>query len=494
MRARTPGAVPYCSPAHPNPTMEACFTGSRCSIRFCHLAGWCSRRLLIVWLVGRCLVETAAGSDAAAALRILRDECLGCHKPGKAKGGLLLTTREKALAGGDNGPALAPNKSHDSLLYQLCLKTGDPHMPPKKQLADADVTTIKSWIDRGAPWDASVFDEPPKIEPVKLSAMPESYQPVLALALSPDEHQLAVACANVIVLRDLSKPDRPVLAKLAGHQEAIQSLAWTLDGKLLVSGGFRHVRIWDVAATKEVGRVSEKMVGNITALAIASDKRTLLAADGLPGIGGFIHRIDLAQRKVLGAWKAHEDVIYSLRFSPKGDMLLSAAADKLAKLWNAPDQKPVSIFEGHTNHVLAAVFNHDASQIATAGADKEVKVWDAKSHEQIISLGDKKNVYTALAWTPDSKALIAITDKGGGSIFTDLKTHTGGERSETGKEQRLSSVDEMFYCLAVTADSKTIFAGSDDGMVQVWDGGGKSAGRIEDEPADRRMHHSSSRN
>lgn len=429
----------------------------------------------IVWGLAS---HPAWSADDAAALRILRDECLGCHKPGKAKGGLLLTTREKALAGGDSGPSLVPFKSRESSIFQLLHKTGDPHMPPKKQLADADVAVIGAWVDRGAPWDARVFDELPNVSPVKLAPMPEAYKPVLALGVSPDEKRLAVAVANTLVIHDLTKADRPVLARLAGHPEAIQSLAWSPDGRLVVSGGFRHVRLWDAVAMKEAAVVGDKMIGNITAVAVAADSRTVFAADGLPGNGGFVHRIDLAGRRIVATWKAHEDVIYSLRLSPRGDRLLSAAADKLAKLWTTADNKLAAFFEGHTNHVLAAVFNADASRIATTGADKEIKVWDVKSHEQIIRLGDKKTVYTGLAWTPDGKALIAVNDKGGGSIYTEFKVHTGGERAESAREQRLASVGEMLYCVAVSADGKTIFAGSDQGAVQVWDAAGKSAGQI----------------
>ncbi|HYF36049.1 MAG TPA: c-type cytochrome domain-containing protein, partial [Prosthecobacter sp.] len=148
-----------------------------------------------------------AQSDPKPALRILRDQCLGCHKPGKAKGGLLLTTREKSLKGGDTGPAFVPGKAADSLVYQLALKEGDPHMPPKKQLSDTDLAALKTWIDSGAVWDASVFDELPTVKPLALNGLPKNYQPVLALALSPDEHLLAVTRGNVVAIHDLAKSD-----------------------------------------------------------------------------------------------------------------------------------------------------------------------------------------------------------------------------------------------------------------------------------------------
>jgi WD40 repeat protein len=431
------------------------------------------------------LLSAFAGSPAYAetdpkpALRILRDECLGCHKPGKAKGGLLLTTREKMMKGGDSGEPVLPGKGADSLLYQLLLKEADPHMPPKKQLSDADVAAVKAWIDAGAQWDTSVFDELPPARPVVLQELPKGYQPVLAVSLAPDDKTLAMARGKNIVLHDISKPERPMTGLLSGHAEPVQSLAWTPDGKRILSGGFRQIRIWEVETLKEAGKVEEKLVGPITALAVTQDGASLFAADGEAGGAGFIHKIDLSSLKVTATWKAHEDNIYALRLSADGKRLASAAADKLARLWDVETGKLTATFEGHTNHVLSVVFNKDATQIATAGADREIKVWDIRSGEQEVSLGEKKIVTTALAWTPDGKAIVAVNEKGGGSIFTDLKRHTGGERSETAKVAKINGVKAMLYAVAVTSDGKSIFAGSDDGRVYVWDSGGKEAGIIQ---------------
>lgn len=434
------------------------------------------RQLLILVLI---LPEIAPADDPAPALRILRDECLGCHKPGKAKGGLLMTTREKVLAGGDSGSAIHAGKGKDSLLFQVLSAEHDNHMPPKKQMGSAEVELIKAWIDAGATWDARVFEELPVVKPVKLSPLPKGYMPVLALALSPDGKKLAVASANIITLHDLTKAEHPLVGKLLGHVEAVQSLAWSTNGKTLISGGFRLVKIWDVETAKEKATISGIMIGNITALSITKEGATLFAADGLPGNGGFIHRLDLAQAKIVNTWRAHDDLIYGLKLSPKGDRLLTASADKLARLWNVADGKMIAFFEGHTNHVLAADFNADATQIVTAGADREIKVWDVATRNQEIKLGDKKSVYSAVDWTTDGKSLVAVTDKGAGSIFTELQKHSGTERSETGKERKLTSVGQMLYSLSVTADGKTIFAGSDDGIVHVWDGTGKVLEKIQ---------------
>lgn len=428
------------------------------------------------------LISTSAASaavDIKPALRVLRDECIGCHKPGKAKGGLLLSTHEKMMKGGDNGAAVIPGKAADSLLYQLVLKDGDPHMPPKKDLTAGQMAALKIWVDAGAVWDASVFDEAPAVKPVKLTSMPASYQPVLAMALSADEKKLAVARANAISILDLSKPERPVLAKLEAHPEAVSSLAWSRDGHWLVSGGFQKLIVWDMTSLKQARLITESLLGGLTALVVSADGKFIFAADGETGGAGFIRKFDLATGKLLATWKAHEDNVLALRLSAKGDRLLSGGADRMAKLWDVSNHKLAAVYEGHTNHIVAVALNQDGSQIATAGADREVKLWNTVSGEQETTLGDKKTAFAALSWSLDGKTLVALNEKGAGSTYTDFVRHTGGERSERAKERKLTSLGEAPTQVAISADSKWIYASTFEGKLYVWEtASGKAATEV----------------
>jgi WD40 repeat protein len=129
--------------------------------------------------------------------------------------------------------------------------------------------------------------------------------------------------------------------------------------------------------------------------------------------------------------------------------------------------------------VLSVAFNKDATQIATAGADREVKLWNTLSGEQEATLGDKKTPCSTLTWSPDGKTLVALTEKGGGSLYTDFVRHTGGERSEAAKTRKLTSIPETPTSVVITSDSKTVFAGAFDGKVYVWDGAtGKTSGEL----------------
>ncbi|MBU6400454.1 MAG: SUMF1/EgtB/PvdO family nonheme iron enzyme [Verrucomicrobia bacterium] len=92
---------------------------------------------------------------------ILEVSCLGCHRPGEAKGGLRLDTREQAFKGGESGPAVAPGRPRASPLYATIAAApdNDDLMPPRKKngpLSRTQIQLLRQWIEEGAEWPAGV--------------------------------------------------------------------------------------------------------------------------------------------------------------------------------------------------------------------------------------------------------------------------------------------------------------------------------------------------
>ena len=79
--------------------------------------------------------------------------CLECHGGEKTKSGFDLSTREKLLEGGEHGVAVVPGKATGSRLVKLIRREEEPHMPPKKPAAKADIDAVVKWIDLGAAYD-----------------------------------------------------------------------------------------------------------------------------------------------------------------------------------------------------------------------------------------------------------------------------------------------------------------------------------------------------
>ncbi|MBW3539621.1 MAG: DUF1553 domain-containing protein [Planctomycetes bacterium] len=92
----------------------------------------------------------------AAVAPILEERCLRCHSGAQPKGGLDLSTRQNALAGGDSGPAVVPGKVEESLLPGF-IEGERPEMPKGDEpLSAAQIQTLRKWIAAGAQWPEQV--------------------------------------------------------------------------------------------------------------------------------------------------------------------------------------------------------------------------------------------------------------------------------------------------------------------------------------------------
>ena len=87
---------------------------------------------------------------------ILSKSCQRCHGPKKQEGGLALHVQERALAGGDNGPAIVPGKSAESRLIRYVAGLDEDNMMPPEGAGDpltpAQIGLLRAWIDQGARW------------------------------------------------------------------------------------------------------------------------------------------------------------------------------------------------------------------------------------------------------------------------------------------------------------------------------------------------------
>src|SRR4051794_6868166 len=85
---------------------------------------------------------------------LLRERCYECHShdAGKAKGGLVLDSRNGWAIGGEHGPAIIPGKPSESLLFRAVIHSDpDLQMPPKKKLSADELSKLRDWIALGAP-------------------------------------------------------------------------------------------------------------------------------------------------------------------------------------------------------------------------------------------------------------------------------------------------------------------------------------------------------
>ncbi len=96
---------------------------------------------------------------------ILQAKCMGCHNSSKAKGGLIMETKELLLKGGKDGALWDTTKADLGLLLErihLPMEQKE-HMPPsgKTQLTDDETALLYLWIKNGADFTKKIMELDP---------------------------------------------------------------------------------------------------------------------------------------------------------------------------------------------------------------------------------------------------------------------------------------------------------------------------------------------
>ena len=320
-------------------------------------------------------------------LPILRANCIACHNKTDAESGLVLESPAEMLEGGSEGPAVVPGQSAQSLLLNVAAHQVEPFMPPEdnesgaKNLTSEELGLIKIWIDQGAKGEVTGSSSPIIWQP-----LPNVVNPIYAVAVSRYGEYVAAGRGNRIFVYHIptkSRVGQLTDPRLEGHPAAqgvgmahldlVQSLAFSPDGQLLASGGYRTAKIW-----RRITRVRQATLltqaGEVTATAQSPAGRHV--AIGLQD--GKILLIDPASNEPFSPITAHQAPVRGLAFSTDGTRLVSGSDDESFQV-----RKVDALLEPTVVNIKAVVravaFVEGDTRIATGGEDGTVRIWEIVS-------------------------------------------------------------------------------------------------------------------
>ena len=193
--------------------------------------------------------------------------------------------------------------------------------------------------------------------------------------------------------------------ELTGHSDEVKAIAFSPDGKWLVSGSAdKLVKVWRLSDGTNT-LTFDKHKDKIVALAFHPDGSLASASQT---------EVHLWHPEKLEPRHTFRDLgfsVESVAFDPTGTRIAIAGSqgrilDEVgtAKIWKMNDLQTAKTISAHAKGIRHACFSADGKRLATAGNDRNVKLWDTETGhvQEILSFPSRDNsVFQYVAFTPD---------------------------------------------------------------------------------------------
>lgn len=226
--------------------------------------------------------------------------------------------------------------------------------------------------------------------------------PIISLAFSMKDKMLGVTHTqsnDVIIFSIEVKQSKDVITipeyvvnknSLKDHTSEVNCLAFTMDGKYLLSGSNdKTIIVWNIKKFKVYKRFKDHKC-EVTAIAVNNKN---LAASGSMDKKIIIWNLKYMRQEFY--INAHSEKITCVNFSNCGNYLISGSFDKMIMIWNLLERRLEFSVEGHTNNINSVLFINDSNDFISASDDKTLKLWrfnpipDSKNNFHLLYNNEK---------------------------------------------------------------------------------------------------------
>ena len=274
---------------------------------------------------------------------------------------------------------------------------------------------------------------------------------VHSVAFSPLDSSLIASAGedNTIKLWNLRQNS---VKTLSSHEGTVNSVAFSPDGKLLVSGSDDStVKTWEISGWQQIAShepMSFQVPFPVTEVTFSPDGQLIAVAGQHVILFDAIYQTEIATLQH-GAWT------WSAAFSPDGQLLASGDHNGIVQVWNVQQRRIIAQLEGHSAAVGSVKFSPDGNTLVSAGNDGLINLWDVPNWERIGAIQNNGAAYT-VDFSPDGKTL-AIS-----GWEVSLWSVKSGEKIST-----MSEGSDWIRTVAFSPDRSALASGGRDGTVRV---------------------------
>ena len=244
------------------------------------------------------------------------------------------------------------------------------------------------------------------------------------------------------------------------HGVAVKHVVFSPNGSFILTAcDYDSAHIWDAATGKSIAPPMEHD-GYIYRAAFSHDGQRVLTtcgdgtariwqvATGQPACPPMKHDrcfdpdrdapgdVSLVAPKPM----EHGEDVWQGAFSPDDDLVVTASADKTARVWDATTAKSIGPPMRHDDNVWYAEFSPTGTAIVTASSDKTARVWDAKTGQPLTPPLKHPEQVRFAVFSPDGRRIVTASgrtaqmfDATTGQPIGSPMTHGGNEYNTVGR-------------------------------------------------------------
>src|SRR6266481_984704 len=245
------------------------------------------------------------------------------------------------------------------------------------------------------------------------------------------------------------------LARLT-HSDAIASIAFSPDGKRIVTGGYDHlVKVWSGVdghlLVSLTGHTEEVLKGCFSPdgrlIATASSDHTARIWDSQSG-------------SLIRVLRGHDDAVTGAIFSADGQQIVTASNDHTARVWSTADGRLLFNLNGHSADIGNAVFSPDRQKILTTSYDHTAKIWNSSNGRLIASLNGHTGEIIYGEFSADGQRIVTCSWDHTARIWSSVDGHLLATLQHDG---RVTSA-------VFSPDGERVASGSLDHTARIWNG------------------------